>query len=312
MMKLLIPAVLLIGGLSACARADEELQAQGTAVVDGKNADRVHLRDEASQSSRSLGLLFTGTQVTYYSDPSAEWVTVGLPGAQYGIMGYMKSEYLCTGDPSKIPPRFRQEKITGIAPDSWVNLREDISMRVKSLKKCRLNEQVTVMGELSVDIGWSLVTTDGLVGYIATQYLTSRQTKYIKGSTADRVHLRAGAGADTNSKGLYFTGTPAMLLGHNNNGWENVTIGVETGYVKDTLLSATPVTPLQPKGKVTNISTGSTVNLRTSPSMSAAISKRVLKDTIVTVLGETHDGWYYVQALGLLGYIRSEYLAIMQ
>lgn len=180
MMNLLIPAVLLIGGLSACARADEELQAQGAAVVDGKNADRVHLRDEASQSARSLGLLFTGTQVKYYSDPSAEWVAVGLPGAQYGIMGYIKSEYLCTGDPSKITPRFRQEKITGIAPDSWVNLREDISMRVKSLKKCRLNEQVTVMGELSVDIGWSLVTTDGLVGYIATQYLTSRQTKYIE------------------------------------------------------------------------------------------------------------------------------------
>lgn len=86
----------------------------------------------------------------YYSDPSAEWVLVGLPGAQYGIMGYMKSEYRCTGDPSKIIPRFRQGKITAIAPDSCVNLREDISMRVKSLKKCRLNEQVTVMGELSV------------------------------------------------------------------------------------------------------------------------------------------------------------------
>lgn len=269
-------------------------------------------RDEASQSSRSLGLLFTGMQVTYYSDPFAEWIEVGLPGAQYGIMGYMKSEYLCTGDPSKIIPRFRQEKITGIAPDSWVNLREDIRMRVKSLKECRLNEQVTVMGELSVAIGWSLVTTNGLVAYIATQYLISQQTKYIKGATADRVHLRAGAGVDMNSKGLYFTGTSSMLLGHNDHGWENVTIGVETGYVKDSLLSAAPVTLLQPKGKVTNISTGSAVNLRTCSSMSAAISKRVPKDTIVTVLGETHDGWYYVRALGLLGYIRPEYLTIMQ
>ena len=90
--------VLLFLILAGGACADGSDAPMGTAIINGGDADRVHLREEPSASAQSLGLLFSGTEVSYYSDPGDEWVQVALPGAQYGMLGYIKSEYLYTGD----------------------------------------------------------------------------------------------------------------------------------------------------------------------------------------------------------------------
>lgn len=64
-----------------------------TAVIDGLDADRVHLRAEPSQSSASLGLFFTGTEVTLLDSGDEAWAQVEI-GSQ---RGYMMKKYLCEG-----------------------------------------------------------------------------------------------------------------------------------------------------------------------------------------------------------------------
>ena len=42
------------------------------AVIDGENADRVHLRAGPSVQSKSLGIYFTGTELLCASDPTQD------------------------------------------------------------------------------------------------------------------------------------------------------------------------------------------------------------------------------------------------
>ena len=79
--------LLMLPAVGACtAMAD-------TAVIDGMNASRVHLRQEASQAAASLGLFFTGTEVTLLDTSNEEWAQVEI-GSQ---RGYMMKKYLRIG-----------------------------------------------------------------------------------------------------------------------------------------------------------------------------------------------------------------------
>ncbi|MBO5502144.1 MAG: SH3 domain-containing protein, partial [Clostridia bacterium] len=79
--------LLMLPALSACATAAD------TAVIDGMDASRVHLRQEASQAAASLGLFFTGTEVTLLDTSNEEWAQVEI-GSQ---RGYMMKKYLRIG-----------------------------------------------------------------------------------------------------------------------------------------------------------------------------------------------------------------------
>jgi len=73
-----------------------------TAVIDGIDASRVHLRQEPSTSAASLGLFFTGTEVTLLDTSNEEWAQVAI-GAQ---QGYMMKKYLRFGaDPQLVTNR---------------------------------------------------------------------------------------------------------------------------------------------------------------------------------------------------------------
>lgn len=79
--------LLMLPALSACATAAD------TAVIDGMDASRVHLRQEANQAAASLGLFFTGTEVTLLDTSNEEWAQVEI-GSQ---RGYMMKKYLRIG-----------------------------------------------------------------------------------------------------------------------------------------------------------------------------------------------------------------------
>lgn len=305
-------AMIFLLGWSLTALADGHPAALGKGMINGMDADRVHLREEPRQSAQSLGLLFTGAEVDYYSDPSEEWVQVALPGAQYGMLGYVKSEYLYVGDPALMVPRARQAKVVGIAENSWVNMREDISQRVRVLRQLRLGELVTVWGELAVDGGWSLVQADGEKGYVVSQYLQYVDAVYLDGRDADRVHLRQSASQAAPSLGLYFTGTQASCLSDPGEEWVRVQIGAVTGYVMGKYLTEDAVEPRQPVATVAHIENDSLLNLYQVPQERAQSGGEAPYGAKVTVLGETADGWCYVQYGDMRGYARAQYLSVDQ
>lgn len=309
--KIWLFVVLLLICLATTAHA-EGLTARGTVLVNGQNADRVHFREEPSSSAQSLGLLFTGTALWYYTDLNSEWVMVGLPGAQgpdCSVVGYIKSEYLYSGNPIHLPTRFRQAHIVGISANSWVNLREDIGYRVGTIKQLKLGEQVTVLGELSVDGGWSLVQVDGFTGYVVTSYLQYDETAYINGLDADRVHLRQSASQSSQSLGLYFTGTQVICLSDMNATWVKVKIGELTGYMMSKYLTKNPVTPQQPMAVIADVFCNYEIAVYKTMQERSELAGYVPYGELITVLGE-YDGWYYVRYGSIQGYAKKTFLRI--
>jgi uncharacterized protein YgiM (DUF1202 family) len=139
----------------------------GTAVIDGGNSDRVHLRKLPSAGSNSLGLYFTGTKVLCKSDPDEDWVKVTV-GSQ---TGYINSEYLYHGtNPGSVHPKQPAAVVKNIKAGSWVNLRGEPSLSGAVAGKLYKGDAVTVLGETAGH--WYYVKAGSQYGYILSYYLS--------------------------------------------------------------------------------------------------------------------------------------------
>lgn len=274
-----------------------------TAAVDGHNSTKVHLRAGAGTNTDSLGLFFTGTRVECLSDMSGEWTRVRIEAQT----GYIMTRYLTTRAIASQQPTAQAVVSEGHALNlhAWPDDRADCSGTIGH------GEIATVLGETHE--GWYLIDCGGERGYIRARHLsldTDRgyETARIDGGNADRVHLRAGAGANTDSLGLFFTGTPVKCLSDMSGTWTRVRVGAQAGYIMTRYLTRGSVASEQPAGTVAGIRANSSVNVRQSPE-GDVIARLHLGDA-VTVLGETHEGWYLVSAKGFTGYITSRYLDV--
>lgn len=134
----------------------------GYATVFSPNGQRVHLRQEDSIESKSLGLYYAGAQVLCNTDPTEAWVSV-IIGDQ---MGYMKSEFL-TKDiiQSEMPVMV----VNNAKATAWLNLRSRPSMDAEVLGSYYNGEVVTVLG--SVDDWHHVMLANGDMGYMMPTYL---------------------------------------------------------------------------------------------------------------------------------------------
>lgn len=130
--------------------------------------------------------------------------------------------------------------------------------------------------------------------------------RWIGGGNADRVHLRAAPSPAADSLGLYFTGTEAILLDEQG-GWAHVMVGAAEGWMMADYLAPGYLAQLGPRYQVDNPNS-TWVNLRTAPSMDAPAAMTPPNGTQVRLLGETADGWSYVDCGGAKGYIMTSLL----
>lgn len=141
--------------------------AEGTAVIDGHDSDRVHLRKSASVQADSLGLYFTGTSVQYLTDPTRDWVQVTI-GEE---TGWMMGQYLTTGDVSAaVQSRQPVGTVTLSKGSGKVNMRAEPSLQASIVRQCTPGETVVVLGE-TVN-RWYYVRLNGQYGYMLEDYLT--------------------------------------------------------------------------------------------------------------------------------------------
>ena len=319
-MKKKIVSLILFCVLLACMNITPALgDDYGTAIVNGLNADRVHLRQRTSTESKSLGLYFTGTQVVCESDPDEEWVSVTI-GTQ---SGYMQAKYLYRGsNPGSIKPKQPVAKVKGETAGSWVNLRKEPYLNGAVAGRCYTGDTVTVLGETAYH--WYYVKAGDLYGYMLSDYViigasvppsnSGYGMAIVNGGSAGRVHLRERASTESNSLGLFFTGTRVLCVSDPEKEWVKVTIGSQTGYIKSEFLypGSDPysVRSKQPRATININKTGSWVNLRKEPSITAAVASKLYHENVVTVLGETASHWYYVKAGTLYGYVMTDYVAM--
>lgn len=138
------------------------------AVIDGGNADRVHLRERPSVEAASLGLYFTGTEALCGPGPSSEW-TQAVIGSQ---TGYIKSEYLRWGDGVQA---VRSRQPSGVVrTDSWVNVRGAPYLDAQAEGRLYDGDSVTVLGETASH--WYYCRAYGQLGYVDAAYVSLSQS----------------------------------------------------------------------------------------------------------------------------------------
>lgn len=166
----------LLCACACCAMADD----YGVAVVDGRNSSKVHLREAPTTESKSLGLYFTGTEVTCKSDPYGEWVEVKIGRER----GYMKSAYLKTGAAAdRITPKWQAGTITA---NKYARMRKGPSTEYQFIRNVNEGENVTIMGE--TDEHWYYVKYKGEEGFISANLVyTSGKNVYISSTASTPV-----------------------------------------------------------------------------------------------------------------------------
>ena len=146
--------------------------------IDGKNADRVHLREDSSTASKSYGLYFSGTPV------EAKESVKGFTRVSIGTEnGFIKSEFLVS-DPSGIESALRM----GIAQTSGgaVNLRK-YAGDSPVLGTVPNGEAVIVMGETAN--GWYYVRHDDTLGYMKRSLIRMGGAAGIESTLRERLTL---------------------------------------------------------------------------------------------------------------------------
>ncbi len=74
-----------------------ESQATVAFVDNGSDkSSKLNLRAEPSRESNSLGMFYSGVQVTVLSDAGGGWFKVSIGGEQSCVSGYMMGDYLST------------------------------------------------------------------------------------------------------------------------------------------------------------------------------------------------------------------------
>ena len=301
------------------------------AVIDGENADRVHLRAGPSVQSKSLGLYFTGTELLCASDPTQEWTKV-VVGSQEG---YMKSEYLRLGDDRESVQS--KQPLAAIRAKNWVNLRSAPSKEAPVAGRLYPGDAVTLLGETSEH--WGYVQFGDQCGYVMSQFYgiheevqasSDKKELYydqylasfpfegsarafygigvLDAGAAESVNLREFGDDTSPSWGEYYTGTKAVCVSDPNETWVSVWIGNETGVIHrgnicfDTDKAESP--PFR-YGEVLNDTLLSADSFSdTTPTFAG--EEHLKKGQMITLLGRTSNGHYLADSGKGWGYVRCD------
>jgi hypothetical protein len=146
--------------------AAETLTLDGYALVNNPNpADRLHLREEPSTDSRSIGKYYNGAPVKIEED-LGDWARVTVAGVE----GYMMKQYLAVGAEmlnvqSAFAQLFIKPELAGQELSVYVSPDYQSALAGVSYDRGTGREEITVIGLVGDD--WlHVVTGDGIAGYM--------------------------------------------------------------------------------------------------------------------------------------------------
>ena len=162
MKKILFVAAMMLVSLFACTALAADY---GKSIIDAPSG-KLHLREKASSQSDSMGLFFTGTQVTLESETENGWVRVKI-GREYG---YMSAKYLKKGAAAdRVQAQFWSGTITA---NKYARMRKGPSTEYQFIRNVNEGENVTIMGQ--TDEGWYYVKYKDDKGFIAPNLIYTR------------------------------------------------------------------------------------------------------------------------------------------
>lgn len=276
---------------------------------------RLNLREEPRILAKSVGKYFTGAPVTLTGSTENGFAQVLLAGT---ALGWMDLRFLTT-DAEAFVPEMPVVTIKG----SSAALRSGPGTDYPRLGSYARNTPVTVLGVRSD--GWYHVQVGDAVGYISEALLSGTfpfgygmdsdnpslvesitdqsSVFYINTrSTGEQLHLRKAASASSKSMGLFYTGTPLVVISYTRTGWAYVRIGQTEGYMAAEYFTSTQPQQYGDRRIIQN-SRATGLNLREIPSTGGALLTFIPNGTEVLLLGELSNGWCYVDHNGMLGYM---------
>ncbi|MBD8068093.1 SH3 domain-containing protein [Bacillus sp. PS06] len=295
-----------------------------TKYVNVSKGSNLNMRSSGSTNGSIILKLASGVKVTVLSESNG-WSKI----KAYGKEGYVSTQYLTVKSATPdVKPPVKEEviiKYVNVSSNSTLNLRSSATTNATITAKLANGTEVKVLSESN---GWSKVQANGKEGYVSTQYLTVKSAtpdvkppvkeeviiKYVNVSSNSTLNLRSSATTNATITAKLANGTEVKVLSESN-GWSKVQANGKEGYVSTqylTVKSATPDVKPPVKEEViikyVDVSSNSTLNLRSSASTNATITAKLAKGTEVKVLSES-NGWSKVQANGKEGYVSSEFLS---
>ena len=220
---------------------------------------------------------------------------------------------------------------TGTVTASSLRLRSEATMLSATLAYAPRSAQVTVLSAVSDD--WYKVTFDGVEGYMSAQWLDvdrsgsdsnggllpdSSEDAAPGGEVETRqavitdgpLNVRADAGTSYDKVGTLQRGDLVTVVGQEADGWYQITSGDLQGYVSAEYVSfdldSVEGEPYQPREAVV---TDGPLNVRDGAGTSYNKVGSLQRGDLITVVGETGDGWYQITNGDLQGYVSAEYVS---
>jgi mannosyl-glycoprotein endo-beta-N-acetylglucosaminidase len=290
----------------------------------------LNLRSSASPGAPIMAKLTKGTTVTVYSEANG-WAKVNANGKD----GYVSSSFLSNTNPNSTGNSSTAVQTTAPANVSApstkyvnvtsgsLNMRNSPSTSASIIVKLAKGTSVQVYSEAN---GWAKIVVYGQTGYVNSDYLSDigqsstnntatavqqTVTEYVNVSSGS-LNLRLSNSVSSAVLAKLANGTEIQVLS-SSSGWAKIQVNGKTGYVSTDYLTETkPNTSTQQEQQVVtkyvNVSLGSSLNMRKSPSVNSSVIVKIAKGVEVTVLSEA-NGWSNIEAYGQTGYVNTEYLS---
>jgi len=158
---------------------------------------------------------------------------------------------------------------------------------------------------------YEVVTPDGKAGYMSRNFLNHGITGYTTIATVTNpkatqfLNLRKSPSYSSQVLGIYYNGTPALVIGESG-GWVHVSVDGAEGYFRseylklDAMIGSDDIATM-----VTPNNTG--LNMRTGPGMQYPSIRQFKGGRYVMVLNRG-DGWWKVSIDGYQGYMNTDFL----
>ena len=290
----------------------------------------LNLRSSASPGASIIATLTKGTTVTVYSEANG-WAKVNANGKD----GYVSSSFLSNTYPNSTGNSSTAVQTTAPANVSApstkyvnvtsgsLNMRNSPSTSASIIVKLAKGTSVQVYWEAN---GWAKIVVYGQTGYVNSDYLSDTGqsstnstatavqqtvTEYVNVSSGS-LNLRLSNSVSSAVLTKLANGTEIQVLS-SSSGWAKIQVNGKTGYVSTDYLTETkPNTSTQQEQQVVtkyvNVSLGSSLNMRKSPSENSSIIVKIARGVEVTVLSEA-NGWANIEAYGQTGYVSTEFLS---
>lgn len=203
--------------------------------------------------------------------------------------------------------------VTGVANNDYLNVRSNADTKSTSIGKMGNGETLVITGK---DGEWYQINYYGKTGYVYEKYAEIKGDILFR-TTTENLNLRKTMNTSSEVLGVIPKNTTVKVLS-SSNGWSRVYYNGKFGYcyssylVSNTNNNTSSITTLNKEGKVINVASNDTLNVRSLPNTSGSVITTLTNGTKVQIIGQdTQTKWYKISYNGKTGYVSNSYISIV-